>query len=89
MIYHIILHLARLTIASFLGLVSYLAYKRFGGSRILLMTVGFMALSTAEIRISLMPWISCQWCIFPCKHRAVSRDPFGNDYPVWSWSIEE
>ena len=49
MIYHIILHLARLTIASFLGLVSYLAYKRVGGSRILLMTVGFMALSTLEI----------------------------------------
>jgi hypothetical protein len=49
MIYHIILHLAGLTIASFLGLVSYLAYKRFGGSRILLMTVGFMALSSAEI----------------------------------------
>ena len=41
MIYHIILHLAGLTIASFLGLVSYLAYKRAGGSRILLMTVGF------------------------------------------------
>ena len=49
MIYHIILHLAGLTIASFLGLVSYLAYKRVGESRILLMTVGFMALSSAEI----------------------------------------
>jgi hypothetical protein len=48
-IYHIILHLAGLTIASFLGLVSYLAYKRVGGNRILLMTVGFMALSSAEI----------------------------------------
>ena len=49
MIYHIILHIAGLTIASFLGLISYFAYKRVGGSRILLMTVGFMALSTAEI----------------------------------------
>ena len=49
MIYHIILHLAGLTIASFLGLVSYLAYKRVVGSRIVLMTVGFMALSSAEI----------------------------------------
>jgi hypothetical protein len=48
MIYHIILHLAGMIIAAFLGLVSYLAYKRVGGTRILLMTIGFMALSTAE-----------------------------------------
>jgi hypothetical protein len=48
MIYHIILHLAGMIIAAFLGLVSYLAYKRVGGSRILLMTIGFVALSTAE-----------------------------------------
>jgi hypothetical protein len=50
MIYHIILHLAGMTIATFLGLVSFLAYKRVGGgTRILLMTIGFMALSAAEI----------------------------------------
>jgi hypothetical protein len=49
MIYHIILHLAGMTIATFLGLVSCLAYKRVGGTRILLMTIGFMALSAAEI----------------------------------------
>ena len=49
MIYHIILHLAGMTIATFLGLVSFLAYKRVRGTRILLMTIGFMALSTAEI----------------------------------------
>jgi hypothetical protein len=49
MIYHITLHLAGMIIASFLGLVSYLAYKRVRGTRILLMTVGFMALSSAEI----------------------------------------
>ncbi|MGH9925291.1 MAG: hypothetical protein ACRD5B_07915 [Nitrososphaeraceae archaeon] len=48
MIYHIILHLAGMTIAAFLGLVSYLAYKRVRGTRILLMTIGFMALSSAE-----------------------------------------
>ena len=67
MIYHIILHLAGLTIASFLGLVSYLAYKRVGGSRILLMTVGFMALSTAEILYFLDAGISFQWYIFPLQ----------------------
>jgi hypothetical protein len=48
MIYHILLHLAGMTIAAFLGLVSYLAYKRVGGMRILLMTIGFVALSSAE-----------------------------------------
>ena len=48
MIYHIILHLAGMIIAAFLGLVSYLAYKRVGGMRILLMTIGLMALSSAE-----------------------------------------
>jgi hypothetical protein len=49
MIYHILLHLASMIIAAFLGLVSYLAYKRVQGTRILLMTIGFMALSAAEI----------------------------------------
>jgi hypothetical protein len=49
MIYHIMLHLAGLIIAAFLGLVSYLAYKRVRGTRILLMTIGFVALSSAEI----------------------------------------
>src|SRR5918997_5500717 len=49
MIYHIILHLAGMTIATFLGLISFLAYRRVRGTRILLMTIGFMALSVAEI----------------------------------------
>jgi ABC-type Fe3+-siderophore transport system permease subunit len=49
MIYHIMLHLAGMIIAAFLGLVSYLAYKRVGGTRILLMTIGFVSLSSAEI----------------------------------------
>ena len=49
MIYHIILHLAGMTIAAFLGLVSFLAYKRVRTIRILLMTIGFIALGTAEI----------------------------------------
>ena len=48
MIYHIIMHLAGMTIAAFLGLVSFLAYKRVLTTRILLMTIGFMALTTAE-----------------------------------------
>jgi hypothetical protein len=49
MIYHIILHLAGMIISAFLGLVSCLAYKRVRGTRILLMTIGFIALSSAEI----------------------------------------
>jgi hypothetical protein len=49
MIYHIILHLAGMTIAAFLGLISCLAYKRVRGTRILLMTIGFMALGITEI----------------------------------------
>jgi hypothetical protein len=49
MIYHIILHLAGMTIAAFLGLVSLLAYKRVRTIRILLMTIGFIALGTTEI----------------------------------------
>jgi len=90
MIYHIILHLAGLTIASFLGLVSYLAYKRVGGSRILLMTVGFMALSSAEILYFLDAMDILPMVHLPIANiEAASRDPFGNDYPVWSWSIEE
>jgi hypothetical protein len=49
MIYHIIVHLAGMTIAAFLGLVSLLAYKRVQTTRILLMTIGFMSLCTVEI----------------------------------------
>src|ERR687896_960359 len=49
MIYHIILHLAGMTIAAFLGLVSFLAYKRVRTIRIFLMTIGFIALGTTEI----------------------------------------
>jgi hypothetical protein len=37
------------SIASFLGVVSYLAYKRVRGTRMLLMTIGFMALGAVEI----------------------------------------
>jgi hypothetical protein len=49
MIYHIILHLAGMTIAAFLGLVSFLAYERVRTTRIFLMTIGFMALGIAEV----------------------------------------
>jgi hypothetical protein len=52
MIYHIIVHLAGMTIAAFLGLVSLLAYKKVRGARILLMTLGFIALGIAEISYS-------------------------------------
>jgi len=48
MIYHIVLHIASLTIAVFLSIVSVLAYRRNSGARLLFMTLGFMALSTVE-----------------------------------------
>jgi hypothetical protein len=48
MIYHITLHIASLTIAVFLTIVSVLAYRRNTGSRLLFMTLGFMALAVVE-----------------------------------------
>jgi hypothetical protein len=48
MIYHILLHMASLTIAVFLGIVSFLAYSRNTTTRMLLMAVGFMALASVE-----------------------------------------
>src|SRR5881409_2122153 len=48
MIYHITLHIASLTIAVFLSIVSALAYRRSTGARLLFMTLGFMALATVE-----------------------------------------
>ena len=48
MIYHIILHIASLTVAIFLGVVSLLAYARSRSSRLLFMTLGFIALSMVE-----------------------------------------
>lgn len=48
MIYHIILHIASLTIAVFLSIVSLFAYRRSTGVRLLFMTLGFMALATVE-----------------------------------------
>jgi len=48
MIFHIILHIASLTIAVFLSIVSFIAYKRNTGSRLLLMALGFTALAIVE-----------------------------------------
>ncbi len=48
MIYHILLHIAGLTIAIFLGVVSLLAYSRNTTTRMLLMAVGFMSLALVE-----------------------------------------
>ena len=48
MIYHIVLHIASLTIAVFLSIVSALAYGRSASARLLFMTLGFMALATVE-----------------------------------------
>jgi len=48
MIYHIILHIASLTVAIFLGVVSFLAYARSRSSRLLFMMLGFIALAIVE-----------------------------------------
>lgn len=48
MIYHTLLHMAGLTIAIFLSIVSVLAYSRNPTTRILLMAVGFMSLALVE-----------------------------------------
>ncbi|MDQ3851910.1 MAG: hypothetical protein M3251_05720 [Thermoproteota archaeon] len=48
MIYHILLHIAGLTIAIFLSIVSVLAYSRSTTTRMLLMAVGFMSLALVE-----------------------------------------
>jgi len=48
MIYHIVLHIASLTIAVFLSIVSVIAYRRSTGIRLLFMSLGFIALATVE-----------------------------------------
>jgi len=48
MIYHILLHMASLTIATFLSIVSFLAYSRNTTTRMLLMAVGFTTLALVE-----------------------------------------
>ena len=48
MIYHIMLHIASLTIAVFLTIVSVLAYSRNTSTRLLFMTLGFIALAAVE-----------------------------------------
>ena len=48
MIYHILLHMAGLTMAIFLSIVSILAYSRNTTTRMLLMAVGFMSLALVE-----------------------------------------
>lgn len=47
-IYHVLLHLASLIIAIFLGVVSILAYRRNGSSRLLFMMLAFLSLSVIE-----------------------------------------
>lgn len=48
MIYHILMHTLSVIIAVFLGAVSFLAYSRSGGTRLLLMTCGFSLLAIIE-----------------------------------------
>ncbi|HKH85822.1 MAG TPA: hypothetical protein VKA40_04665 [Nitrososphaera sp.] len=48
MIYHILLHIASMTVAIFLSAVSILAYGRSRSSRLMFMTLGFVALAIVE-----------------------------------------
>jgi len=48
MIYHILLHVAGLTIATFLSIVSILAYSRNPTIRMLLMAIAFITLAVVE-----------------------------------------
>jgi hypothetical protein len=48
MIYHITLHIASLTVAISLGIVSVLAYARSKSSKLLFMTFGFIGLAMIE-----------------------------------------
>jgi hypothetical protein len=49
MIFHILLHMAGLTIAIFLSTVSFLAYSRVTTTRMLLMAAGFVTLAVVEL----------------------------------------
>jgi hypothetical protein len=49
MIFHIVIHIASLTIAAFLSLISITAYRRAGGARTLFMALGFVALGAVEV----------------------------------------
>ncbi len=48
-IYHLLLHVASVIIAIFLGVVSILAFLRNGKQRLLFMTFGFLSLSIIEV----------------------------------------
>jgi predicted membrane metal-binding protein len=49
MIYHVVLHIAGIAIASFLSIVSIAAYRRADSARTLFMTIGFIALGISEV----------------------------------------
>jgi hypothetical protein len=49
MVFHAVLHLASLSIATFLSIVSILAYSRSRSSRLFFMMLGFVALGVVEL----------------------------------------
>jgi hypothetical protein len=49
MIYHILLHISGIIIATFLSVVSTLAYQRTASLKVLLMTIGFASLVAVEV----------------------------------------
>lgn len=48
MIYHILIHIAGILLATFLSIISGISYKRTRSTRVLLMTVGFASLLVIE-----------------------------------------
>lgn len=47
--YHVILHAASIVIAVFLSVIAVIAYRRVGGTKVLLMSLGFVMLCVFEI----------------------------------------
>jgi hypothetical protein len=64
-IYHISLHIVSLIIATFLSVVSILAYKRSRGVRLLFMTLGFLSLIVIEILYIFYSMIGIEDIIIP------------------------
>ena len=68
MIYHIFLHIISLIIAVFLSSVSFLAYNRTGGSRLLFNTLSFVSLAIIELFYLLYATTNVMDIIIPVVH---------------------
>jgi len=73
-IYHIILHVASLIIAVFLGAVSILAYIRNGRSRLLFMMFAFLSLSVIEAMYLFNVSTNIEDIVIPGLDRSITSD---------------